>query len=50
MKKFLFDSDARSDPTLPSPEDLKYRILLKNKKKHSVSSQFTTAVSSIAEG
>ena len=32
ITKFLFDSDFVEDPQLPSPNQLKYRILIKNKK------------------
>lgn len=32
VTKFLFDSDFMDDPRLPSPNQLKYRILIKNKK------------------
>ena len=32
MTKFLFESDFTEDPQLPSPAQLKYRILIKNKK------------------
>ncbi|XP_041369675.1 1-phosphatidylinositol 4,5-bisphosphate phosphodiesterase epsilon-1-like [Gigantopelta aegis] len=32
VTKFLFDSDFVEDPQLPSPNQLKYRILIKNKK------------------
>lgn len=32
MTNFLFDSDYSDEPVLPSPEQLKYRILIKNKK------------------
>ncbi|KAL3280169.1 hypothetical protein HHI36_017669 [Cryptolaemus montrouzieri] len=32
VTNFLFDSDFSDEPSLPSPEQLKYRILIKNKK------------------
>lgn len=32
VKKHLFDSDLVEDPLLPSPNQLKYKILIKNKK------------------
>lgn len=32
MTKFLFESDFSDDPMLPSPGQLKRKILLKNKK------------------
>src|SRR5699024_8842025 len=32
VTKFLFDSDYADEPQLPSPSQLKYRILIKNKK------------------
>lgn len=32
MTKFLFESDFSDDPQLPSPSQLRYRILIKNKK------------------
>ena len=32
VKKFLFESDCLEDPQLPSPNQLKYKILIKNKK------------------
>ncbi|XP_071051553.1 1-phosphatidylinositol 4,5-bisphosphate phosphodiesterase epsilon-1-like isoform X1 [Onthophagus taurus] len=32
VSNFLFESDYGDDPSLPSPEQLKYRILIKNKK------------------
>jgi phosphatidylinositol phospholipase C epsilon len=32
VTKFLFDTDFAEDPQLPSPAQLKYRILIKNKK------------------
>lgn len=32
MTKFLYDSDFGEDPQLPSPSQLRYRILIKNKK------------------
>ena len=32
VKQFLFDSDFIDDPVLPSPSQLKYKILVKNKK------------------
>ena len=32
VTKFLFDSDYSDEPVLPSPNQLKYRILIKNKK------------------
>ena len=33
VKSCLFDADYQPDPRLPSPEQLKYKILIKNKKK-----------------
>lgn len=32
MTKFLYESDFSDDPQLPSPSQLRYRILIKNKK------------------
>ena len=32
VTKFLFEADFVDDPVLPSPNQLKYRILIKNKK------------------
>lgn len=32
MTKFLFEADFGDEPQLPSPSQLKYRILVKNKK------------------
>lgn len=32
ITKYLFDSDVGEDPLLPSPNQLKYKILIKNKK------------------
>lgn len=32
VRKFSFDSDFVDDPVLPSPNQLKYKILIKNKK------------------
>lgn len=32
MTKFLFETDFSDDPQLPSPSQLRYRILIKNKK------------------
>ena len=32
VKEFMFDSDFSEDPILPSPNQLKYKILVKNKK------------------
>lgn len=32
MTQFLFDSDLDDDPYLPSPDQLRYKILIKNKK------------------
>ncbi|CAG2175559.1 unnamed protein product, partial [Oppiella nova] len=32
VTKFLFDTDYTDDPQLPSPNQLRYRILIKNKK------------------
>ncbi|KAK6186335.1 hypothetical protein SNE40_008388 [Patella caerulea] len=32
VTKYLFDSDYSDDPQLPSPNQLKYKILIKNKK------------------
>lgn len=32
VNKFLFDSDYSDDPVLPSPHQLKHKILIKNKK------------------
>ncbi|KAI4457577.1 phosphoinositide-specific phospholipase c family protein [Holotrichia oblita] len=32
VTSFLFDADYSDEPTLPSPEQLKHRILIKNKK------------------
>lgn len=29
---FLFESDSIDDPQLPSPNQLKYKVLIKNKK------------------
>lgn len=32
MTSFLFETDYSDEPSLPSPEQLKHRILIKNKK------------------
>lgn len=32
VTNFLFEADYSDEPALPSPEQLKYRILIKNKK------------------
>lgn len=32
VTKFLFEADYSDEPSLPSPAQLKYRILIKNKK------------------
>lgn len=32
VTNFLFEADYSDEPMLPSPEQLKYRILIKNKK------------------
>lgn len=32
MSKFLFESDFSDDPMLPSPDQLRRKVLLKNKK------------------
>ena len=32
VSQFLFDTDFTDDPTLPSPNQFKYKILIKNKK------------------
>lgn len=32
MTKFMFEADFSDDPFLPSPHQLKYKILIKNKK------------------
>lgn len=32
MAKFLFESDFSDDPMLPSPDQLRRKVLLKNKK------------------
>jgi len=32
VRQFMFDSDFMDDPCLPSPNQLKYKILIKNKK------------------
>lgn len=32
VSKFLFDSDYNEEPVLPSPTQLKHKILIKNKK------------------
>ena len=32
VREFLFDSDFTDDPTLPSPNQFKYKVLIKNKK------------------
>lgn len=34
VARFLFDSDFSDEPRLPSPSQLRYRILVKNKKWH----------------
>ncbi|KAI9566032.1 hypothetical protein GHT06_009831 [Daphnia sinensis] len=34
VSRFLFDSDFSDEPRLPSPSQLRYRIVLKNKKWH----------------
>ena len=32
VKDYMFESDWSDDPALPSPNQLKYKILIKNKK------------------
>lgn len=32
MTKFIFDNDFTDEPYLPAPEQLKYKIIIKNKK------------------
>ena len=32
ITKYMFDTDFQEDPSLPSPHQLKYKILIKNKK------------------
>jgi phosphatidylinositol phospholipase C, epsilon len=32
VTQFLFDTDTLDEPRLPTPEQLKYRVLIKNKK------------------
>lgn len=32
VTKYLFDTDFSDDPVLPSPAQLKYRVIIKNKK------------------
>ena len=32
VKDYLFEGDFAEDPSLPSPNQLKYKILIKNKK------------------
>jgi len=34
VRNFLFEADFSDDPVLPSPNQLKYKILIKNKKIH----------------
>ena len=34
VSRFLFDADSGDEPRLPSPSQLRYRILVKNKKWH----------------
>lgn len=36
VTKFLFDTDYSDEPTLPTPNQLKYKILIKNKKLRAV--------------
>ena len=43
VTQFLFDSDFSDDPMLPSPNQLKYKILLKNKKVWEEGDQHATA-------
>lgn len=32
VTQFMFDTDYLDEPRLPTPEQLKYRVLIKNKK------------------
>lgn len=34
VSRFLFESDFSDEPRLPNPSQLRYRILVKNKKLH----------------
>lgn len=43
VTQFLFDSDFTDDPVLPSPNQLKYKILIKNKKIWEEGDQHATA-------
>ncbi|KAH3786899.1 hypothetical protein DPMN_165014, partial [Dreissena polymorpha] len=43
VTQFLFDSDFTDDPLLPSPNQLKYKILIKNKKIWEEGDQHATA-------
>ncbi|XP_052770885.1 1-phosphatidylinositol 4,5-bisphosphate phosphodiesterase epsilon-1-like [Mya arenaria] len=43
VTQFLFDTDFSDDPMLPSPNQLKYKILLKNKKVWEEGDQHATA-------
>ncbi|XP_064631376.1 uncharacterized protein LOC135489776 isoform X2 [Lineus longissimus] len=36
VTEFMFDCDYNAEPVLPSPNQLKYKILIKNKKLHSL--------------
>lgn len=50
MKTFLFENDFHPDAKLPSPEQLKFKILLKNKKKPPELSQLTATTNALFEG
>jgi phosphatidylinositol phospholipase C epsilon len=50
VKTFLFEGDLQLDPKLPSPEQLKYRILIKNKKKPPELSQLAMTANCSFEG
>ena len=50
VKTFLFEGDFQVDTKLPSPEQLKYRILIKNKKKPPEFSQPSMTANSTLEG
>jgi len=43
VTQFLFDSDFTDDPVLPSPNQLKHKILIKNKKIWEEGDQHATA-------
>lgn len=43
VKNYLFETDLQEEPLLPSPNQLKYKILIKNKKIHKQANQMVTS-------